>query len=437
MSAKLILPKNLGAMHISNDLTLVERKVMNVILLNALNIERSKHAKHKTFSKNSKTFYTINLLDIENTLGWEPYVRRPEIKQVFDKLISTSLKFNILKRQNTDNGKWNITSALLSDAITNNDNSVGEIHYAFSFGIKDIILKPALYGFIHLSEQKNINSKYTLALFEYLQGEVAVNNATEKNIEYITTGNITINDYKLLIGGSNSNYAEFKHINKELIKEPLKEINDKTSLTATAKFHKDGRKIAGISFNITKTYKQQTFDFDDSFSTEMPEDKGMIKVRELMAKHKIGEQTQLEFLKKYHPKHIEENIKYCIKNNNKKEGFIVTAIKKNYANYKQESEQVIPEKNTTKISKKTQQKTLNPEFLQHFQSILKNYFNSIHFPWIESLIITSHTKEEIVFAIEEAYIEIIRKNNDKFDQVCTREYTTYFHTEKPWKITAI
>ena len=34
------LPKNIGAMHISNDLTLVERKIMNIILWNAFNIEK-------------------------------------------------------------------------------------------------------------------------------------------------------------------------------------------------------------------------------------------------------------------------------------------------------------------------------------------------------------------------------------------------------------
>lgn len=50
----LSLPKNIGAIQISNDLTLVERKIMNAILWNAFNIEEDNFAVAKSFNKEYK-----------------------------------------------------------------------------------------------------------------------------------------------------------------------------------------------------------------------------------------------------------------------------------------------------------------------------------------------------------------------------------------------
>jgi len=162
------LPKNIGAMHISNDLTLIERKIMNIILWNAFNIEKDIITNEKSFNKDNKKIYSLDLSAIEDVLGWDRYIHRMDIKKSLKKLVSTSLQFNILKKQNTDSGRWNITSSLLSDVATDNDDNTNEIYYAFSHGIKDIIIKPTLYGWINLEEQKSIDSKYTLALLEYL-----------------------------------------------------------------------------------------------------------------------------------------------------------------------------------------------------------------------------------------------------------------------------
>ena len=98
----------------------------------------------KTFNKENKKFYTLDIAQIEEILGWERYSDRDEIKKALDKLVSTSLKFNILKKQNTDGGKWNVTTSLLSEVITQENTS--EIFYAFSNSIKDVIITPTLYG---------------------------------------------------------------------------------------------------------------------------------------------------------------------------------------------------------------------------------------------------------------------------------------------------
>jgi len=188
------LPKNIGAIQISNDLTLVERKIMNIILWNAFNIEKDSITKEKSFNKDNKKFYSLDISEIETILGWGKYTQRVDIKKSLKKLVETSLQFNILSKQNTDSGKWNVTTSLLSEVVTQEDSS--DIFYAFSNSIKDIIIKPTLYGWINLEEQKGIDSKYTLALLEYLQGSIAISRRTETKTEYIA-----IDDYKKLVAG--------------------------------------------------------------------------------------------------------------------------------------------------------------------------------------------------------------------------------------------
>jgi len=371
------LPKNIGAMHISNDLTLVERKIMNIILWNAFNIEKDSITNEKSFNKDNKKFYSLDISEIEDVLGWDKYIHRIDIKKSLKKLVSTSLQFNILKKQNTDGGRWNITSSLLSDVATDNDDNTNEIYYAFSHGIKDIIIKPTLYGWINLEEQKSIDSKYTLALLEYLQGSIAISRRTETKTEYIA-----IDDYKKLVAGDKCNYDTFKHINQKLIKAPLQELNDKTTIMATASFKKSGRKVTEISFNIKKedvNQLQQTLELDFNTDTPPNEQKYTLnddvsqnqsstqksietllnmprnanketnhtaqtqdtrKINELMISCNISEKKRKEFLSMFSHSHIEENIKYFSKQKEWKDkqikdiptGLIIKAIEENYSN---------------------------------------------------------------------------------------------------------
>jgi len=351
----LSLPKNIGAIQISNDLTLVERKIMNAILWNAFNIEEDNFAVAKSFNKDDKKFYSISISAIEDILGWDKYVSRGEIRKALDKLVSTSLKFNILKKQNTDGVRWNITSSLLSDVVTDNDDNINEIYYAFSHGIKDIIIMPKLYGWINLEEQKNINSKYTLALLEYLQGSIAVARRTETRTEYIA-----LEDYKKLIAGDNSNYDEFKDVSRKYIKNPLKELNDKTTLTATANFKKSGRKVTEISFDVKKdecnsSYQTLELNFESGNNDIVQKPSNIIsqgvatpsqdtrKINELMINHNISEKKRKEFIESFSADYIEANLKYFSKQKEWKDkmkdipaGLLIKAIEDNYANHGKE-----------------------------------------------------------------------------------------------------
>ena len=129
------LPKNIGAMHISNDLTLVERKLMNIVLLNALYAERKQLTLQH--NDNGKKYYKITIEEITQHLGWDSSNNTLKIKEAIERLVSTTLRFNILGKQKTNNGKWNVVATLFSHAIFLDNGQ--DIMYCFNDVLKDIV----------------------------------------------------------------------------------------------------------------------------------------------------------------------------------------------------------------------------------------------------------------------------------------------------------
>jgi hypothetical protein len=55
--------------------------------------------------------------EITQHLGWDASNNTLKIKEAIEKLVSTTLRFNILGKQKTNNGKWNVVATLFSHAI--------------------------------------------------------------------------------------------------------------------------------------------------------------------------------------------------------------------------------------------------------------------------------------------------------------------------------
>ena len=352
------LAKNIGAIQISNELTLIERKIMNLVLLNALTIEKDElfHSQ-KTMVKDERTFYQIDLEYIEQALEWDKHSHRDRIKKSFRNLVETSLRFNVLGKQKTDGGKWNVTASLLSAIITNDDDGENSniIYYCFSDPIKDVIITPTLYGSLNIEIQKHIDSKYALALWEYLKGEISITGQTAYLTEYVA-----IENYTELIAGSHSEYKVFKDINRFLIKDPLETLNTKTDLKAEVEYKKTGKKVTDLRFRVTnggiemqysapRPSQAELFDKQDQNLTQNARPDGVQeyltqKINALLIKHKISQKKRDELLTKYSPTHIEANVQFILfdetyKANTNKAPLIIKAIEDNYANFGSDGQQ--------------------------------------------------------------------------------------------------
>lgn len=361
------IKKNIGAIHISNDLTSIERKVMNIVLWNATIAEKCEDpTQSKMIIRNDRKYYRISFTEIEEALEWKMYKNRTQILLCFENLIRTSLKFNILGIQKTNKGKWNVITSLLSSIISNEYNNI--ILYSFSDPIKDVILTPTLYANLDLNIQKRISSKYTLALWEYLVGEITIMDMSEFISSKVFTGYLSLDDYKNIIAGSKyGKNLTFKDINRKLIKKPLEELASKNILQAIPEYKKIGNKIVNIRFFIKiqnipnsrlKTSKTKYYDKENN--------QAKIIIARILSIHMLSKKSISFLLDKYSVQYIKNNINYIINHQTysrqaQKGALILTSITKNYSNYEMEAntDTVRNSDNIFKI-KHTLQSMLNP-----------------------------------------------------------------------------
>ena len=91
------LKKSVGAIHSSGNLTLVQRKLANVLLYSAYD------------SLLSKRTHTIPLSIMCNMLGWDESNKLEHLKEALQKLAETSIQFN-LKEDGKD--VWRVMSMI-------------------------------------------------------------------------------------------------------------------------------------------------------------------------------------------------------------------------------------------------------------------------------------------------------------------------------------
>ncbi len=356
--------KSVGAVHMSNDLSLFERKIMNILIRHSQEIEKYQTPEGIFTDEKGNCFWKINFEMVEEMLNIDKYHQRKDISEALDRLVETSLKFNILKKDNTTTN-WNVKTSLLAEVRykdTSNNKFLNEVYYYFSPTIQEALINPKLYAPITLNVQKEFKSKHSLALWEYLNSELSI-----RSTDTYETKPIPINDYVYLVAGSNVEYKKFFETNRNLIKKPLEEVNAKSDLTAEAITHKKGRKVIAISHNIARKekFKSPLFDANvnmalkhnveqeeapsNTITTESiktkPKQPANRKIQETLIREKISEIKRKEFILKYSDNHVLENIEEAKNFATKRKTevsapLIIKAIEENWANSGPEKEKM-------------------------------------------------------------------------------------------------
>jgi len=296
------LKKNVGAIHTDGQLSLLQRKLSNVLLLNAYD-ELLTKPEHEI---DEKTLCAM--------LGYDSNDRAP-LKSALKALAAVQAEWDILD----DSGgelEWGVAS-LLSHAVL----SKGRCRYGYAPTLAEKLYNPDIYASINMSIQRRFKSGHALALYE--------NCYRFKNVG--STGWWDIQLFRRLLGiGDSDYYKSFKHLNAKIIKPVTKEINKSSDIQITPEFKKQGRSISEIRFLISPNPQLPLMDIDDDDSV-----KGTPIYGRLMAlgiSHKLAQQWIVMHGEEY----VREKLDYT-SNQNKEgrirgsvSGFINAAITKDY-----------------------------------------------------------------------------------------------------------
>ena len=215
--------KNVAVIQTSGELSLLERKMSNVFLLQAYD----NLIKQRTHTLPLKVLAQLCGYDSKDT---------EHLKSVLRSLTTTPIEFNLLE---DGDDKWSVTP-LLSFAELHK----GYVTWRYDESMAERLYEPAVYAVINLAMQKRFTSAYAYTLYENCSRYRAVR----------STGWWPIDTFKTMMVAKSDTYRDFRRFNEKIIAPAVREINDISDLFVESEFKKAGRggKVTDVKFHIVQ-----------------------------------------------------------------------------------------------------------------------------------------------------------------------------------------
>lgn len=226
--------KHVAAIHVSGKLTLLQRKLSNVLLLNAYD------------SLTSQSTHRIDARTLCLMIGYNSN-DTDTLKAALRGLAETVAEWDMLDADGQQ--EWGVSSLLAFARLKS-----GICEYAYSPALAEKLHDPKIFALINLNIQRRFTSGHALALYENCYRFVRTG----------STGWWSLELFRRLMGVADSPYYdEFKHLNAKIIKPGVAEVNRTSNIIITPELQKMGRAVTGIRFLITENPQLSILDLDD------------------------------------------------------------------------------------------------------------------------------------------------------------------------------
>lgn len=255
--------KHVAAIHTSGELTLLERKMSNVLLLNAYDALLTRRT------------HRIPIKHMSAMLGWDESNNIERLQEALTKLASTAVRFNMM-----EDGKevWRVMSMISYGEIKD-----GICTYRYDEYLAERLYDPEVYATINIGVQRRFDGGYALTLYENC-------------VRYRTVGSTgwwEIERYRDLLGATASMYNEFKYLKRDVITKPLTEVNKVSDIQLEAEFKKNGRNVVAVRFLISENPQQMLLKPEvDTEHAALRDTETFKRLRE----HGIGERLALAWI---------------------------------------------------------------------------------------------------------------------------------------------
>ncbi len=216
------------AIQVQSKITHLQRRAWNVLLANAYD-ELPTHEKHD-----------VSIIELAKKLDFDSK-NDDYLKDALEALVDCKVKWNVLNKDKKQ--EWGVASLLAEAKIID-----GICSYAYSPTIREQLHNPRIYAKINLRLQNRFKSKYALILWE-LCFDYFDESRNEGETPFIP-----LDTFRELMGIDDELYPEFKKLNKWVIKDPIKEINNEATEFLIEVEYKRGyrRKVVAIKLRMLK-----------------------------------------------------------------------------------------------------------------------------------------------------------------------------------------
>ena len=221
LDAPIELKKHVGAIHVKGSLSLLQRKAVNALLLNA----------YHELPDESVEEHSIRLVDLARALGYNSNDHEL-LKDTIETLVETKVRWNVLDHDGKEG--WGV-SGLLASAVA--EPGVGVCRYAYSVHLRRLLYNPAVYARINLAVQARFTSQYALALYENCLRFVRTG----------STGWLSVTDWRGLLGVGDGQYSTYKALRQHV----LSQVNSVGHIQVEMETRREGRRIGHLRFLVS------------------------------------------------------------------------------------------------------------------------------------------------------------------------------------------
>lgn len=265
-----VLKKHVAAVHTSGILSLVERKICNILLLNAyddLVQEDGREVRHR-----------IPVGYLAQMVGWDDSNNVSSLKAALASLQKTTVEFNLMK-----DGKesWESMSMLSYASVRN-----GKCTYGYVSELARKLSDPEVFATINVGIQKRFKGGYSLTLYE--------NCVRFRNVK--STGWWELKTFRRLMGADAEMYNDFKRLSSFVIKKSVEEVNTVSDIKIAVEYKRQGRKVVALRFTVAENPQQSLFGSASLNDNELDVIRASETFKRLRA-HGVGERLALAAIK--------------------------------------------------------------------------------------------------------------------------------------------
>ena len=229
------LKKHVGAIHVKGGLSLLQRKASNVLVLNC----------YHDLPDRSIIEHTISLVDLATAIGFNSNNHRV-LKETLEALVDLKLVWNVLDPDGQR--EWGAGAFLA--AVRIKDGS-GICRYQFPQALRELLYNPQIYARVNLLVQTRFTSAAGLALYE--------NCLRFRNTG--STGWISVDDWRGLLGVEDDEYPEYKKFRSKVIGPAIDQINECSDIRVAVEDKREKRRVVALRFTITEAPAAEAAEF--------------------------------------------------------------------------------------------------------------------------------------------------------------------------------
>lgn len=263
---KSFLKKHVDLILCSNSMTLVQRKIFNLFLYNALP------------EITEKTWFTLPLKDVCKIIGYTSRNYVPLVDAIKG-LTSLSVTWRVIDSKTKLDDIISDSIAIMSRVRIED----GICLYKYNEEIKQKLAHPGIYGKINLISQSKMSSTFGLVLYELCE--------KYKNVKM--TPWISMEDLRLLMGVKEKSYRLFADFERYVLKKASQEVKNNSNFIVSYDKKREKRAVKYIKFiieqnnNISLEYKAQNKILDKSAEQDQGNGKTFSATQEVIIRSRL------------------------------------------------------------------------------------------------------------------------------------------------------